>query len=193
MKNSILVVSLLTASFATQAHFYIDYQGVEKVEKTAAELRRERGTPLGMEFLTNTYKGVVFTVGKPIEHNVDGFMDDISVREGLSYIMPAGWLAYVKASDAQHLPDISWTSESESWLQTLAQVGSNFGLKFVVDYDQQLVEVNRDASFVKPDFNVPTIMSDSNGRNVYIYTEKPTEKNGYLMVDGELVPVTVTD
>ena len=69
-------------------------------------------------------------------------------------------------------------------------MGKNYGLNFVVDWEQKLVQIQVDEDFTQPNIEQPTIITDSDGdREVYIYT-KPAAKNGFLLKNGKIIPVT---
>ena len=71
-------------------------------------------------------------------------------------------------------------------------MGLDYGMTFVVDWEQSLVQIEVDENFTKPNTSTPIIVSDSDGdKEVYLYT-KPSRMSGYIIENGTLQPVVVS-
>ena len=178
-----------------QANLFIDYQGVTPKEKTVKELREAQGVPDGYSFYTNKYKGVIHEVGSGKPEKITQFGTDSDMKLALSMIVPDGWVVYAEEQFTK-IPKVSWDSENEPWLTTLSKIGSNYGVRFIVDWDQQVVQISQDLEFVAPDFNQPVILDvPESDKKLFVYTNDSTSesKGGFILVDGKLVPIKVKD
>ena len=182
MKRQLIYAALLL-SFNAHAQLFIDYQGVKpKLEETS------KHTPDGFRLLTGQYFGLIEQVGNGTPETISTFGEDFELDEALLMVMPEDWFAYLDES-ASELPTISWDALGDDWLSVLDRIGKEHGLHFVVDWDQQLIQISKTKGFEKPDYNDPLIVTDpSTGREVFIYT-KQNEIQGHLLIDGEYVPI----
>jgi len=189
-----LIFSLAcSASTLAHANFYIDYQGLDKEQKSKMELpSKEVGPPLGYKLLSDSNFGLIHEIGKgKATKGSSASVEPTLLRDALQLIMPKGWQAYVDQQFVD-LPKVTWEAVNEPWTDIIVRIGVNFGLQYVVDWDQQLIQITNDPDFTKPDFNEPTVMNDpETGKSVFIYSTDSKPTSGYLLIDGEMVKVTV--
>lgn len=185
---------VLFASFRCQAEFYIDYQGLDKKEVTAAQKRKINETPDGYRLLTDEFRGVVHEIGSGKQTKNTSFGADEALKNALAMIVPSNWVVYADEHFTD-IPDVTWEATDELWLVVLSRIGSNHGIRYVVDWDQEVIQVSKDEDFVQPDFNAPTVLEHpTTGKRIFIYTEDklPTQPSkGFIVVDGELIKVEV--
>ncbi|MFU1599906.1 MULTISPECIES: hypothetical protein [Alteromonas] len=191
MKKFLGLASIIATGFVhftAGAGFYIDMQGV-KPKKQAQSLGME-----GYNLLTGKYYGLVHEIGSGIPMTIKSFGEDSTLADALFFILPNEWFAYVDER-VEELPRVTWDAsvgEGQPWVEVLAQMGKEFGLRFTLDWDQKLLQVHTIPNFTKPDFNDPIVITDSkNERQLFIYKKEPN-LSGYLVKDGEYIPVKVT-
>lgn len=176
---------LLCASTTTHAHFFIDYQQVkEKEQKSSLHV------PEGFQLLTGKYHGLIQEIGEGQPHTVSSFGEAVEVADALGFLLPQDWFAYVD-EQIEQLPQVSWDAKERPWTEVIADMGKQYGLRFIVDWDQQLLQISP-GRYVNNDTNqvdAPRLMrDDKTGREVFIYTQQ-TQPKGYIIIDGEYVPV----
>jgi hypothetical protein len=183
--KKITLFTLLATTFTANANFYIDMQTVESTSKTPQAVA-------GYHLLTGEYFGKIYQIGTPRPVpivNSEG--DDMRIADAFYMVLPNGWYAYVD-EQVNALPLISWASNGGDFLDVLAKVGLDYGMTFVVDWEQSLVQIEVDENFTKPNTSTPIIVSDSDGdKEVYLYT-KPSRMSGYIIENGTLQPVVVS-
>lgn len=190
-KLSLLAAVFTTSSFASG--LYIDYQGLDTKKKTALELRKERGTPDGYVKYSDQYKGVIHEIGNGIAEKVTTFGVEQGFKDAVSIIVPKGWITYVD-EQYQDIPLVTWEADQQPWVNVLANIGANHGIKYIVDWEQQVVQFTKDSSFVKPDYNQPAMLEDPNSKKkVFIYHREGITKaqKGFILLNGKMVPVKV--
>lgn len=180
----VLSTYLTTPSFAG---YYIDMQGVSRGAS------QESRSIDGYNMLSGKYYGIVHEIGQGVPIPTQSFGESATMADAMFFILPEGWYAYVDER-IEELPRVTWNADvpgGVEWLQVLADVGKDYGLRYTVDWDQNLVQVDLAPNFVKPDFNDPVVVSDSNNeRQLFIYKQQPS-LSGYLLKDGEYIPVRV--
>lgn len=189
MKKIILVatVSLLLMSNAN-AGFLIDYQGLKAKPISNSTI----GTPDGFSLLNGQFFGLIEQVGEGFPSITNSFGDEMSLSDAIGMIMPGKWFAYIDSSFTE-TPEVSWDANGDNWLSVLAKVGKDNGLRYIVDWDQKLIQISQSKGFVKPDYNDPIVMHDkSSGREVFIYTDKK-DSPGFLLINGEYLPVSIVE
>ncbi|MBE0420510.1 hypothetical protein EI165_10295 [Pseudoalteromonas nigrifaciens] len=192
MKILFLFLGLAFISSSAKATFYIDYQDLEKKEAEKTE-RKQLISPDGYRLLTDDHSGLIYEIGKRIDVKpISSFADDISFKEGIGAILPKGWSAYLdehlNASD-----EISFSADKEHWLTVLARIGNNYGYKFIVDWQQKIVQITSDENYIKPNPNDPLPLEGSDGQMYYIYKSKQSINNGVILVDGKVIPLKITN
>ena len=188
-------IGLLFCTLQVNAGFLVDYQGVEKVKLTPKQLREKNGAPDGYKLFSDKWRGVVHQVGEGKPSKTTSFGTDEALKYALSLLVPENWIVYADEHFVD-FPKVSWEAEDEGWLYVLSRIGANNGIRYVVDWDQEIILIEKDEGFKKPDFNQPVIMQDpESGKRIFIYTEEnsPKSDKGYILIDGDLVPVKITD
>ncbi|MDI4652572.1 MULTISPECIES: hypothetical protein [Pseudoalteromonas] len=183
---------LIASPFYASATFYIDYQGLEK-PKVAPVEKRQLISPDGYRLLTNEFSGLVFQIGEPVKtETISSFGEDVSFKNGVATLIPRHWSAYIDEQlNANNT--ISFSAENEDWLKVLARIGNNYGYKFIVDWQQKMVQITKDEFYVKPDPNEPVMVEGDNGQNYFIYKSKQSLSKGVMIVDGKVVTLNITD
>lgn len=177
--------------FNAEATFYIDYQGLEKPEGQQ-KAQKQLISPDGYRLLTNELGGLIYEIGSREKTPViSSFAEDIEFKNGVGAIIPKGWSAYIDEKLTAN-NNISFSAENEDWLNVLARIGSNFGYKFVVDWQQKMIQITKDEYYIKPDPNEPLVVEGDNGQMYYIYKSKQSINQGLMIVDGEVVKLKIT-
>lgn len=185
----ILTALAFACSMSVQANFLIDYQGLDK-QKSAQQVLG-KGVPDGFTLLTDKYRAVVREKGHGSPAANTSFGDELDLRDAFPLIVPIEWSVYVDETE-HNLPNVSWDALEENWLYVLARIGLEHGLKFVVDWEQSLIQVTTDKNFERVDFAKPIVMEDPNtGRVIYIYKDKNKTNSGQLIRQGKVVAVKV--
>ncbi len=192
-KKHIYISLLCLAPFVTQANLFIDYQGEKASKKTAKQLRDASGVPDGYHLYTDRYRGIIHEVGTGKPNKINTFGNEMDMKVALTMIVPDEWVVYAEEQFTK-IPLVSWDAKDEPWLATLAKMGGNFGIKYIVDWDQKVVQISQDLDFVVPDFNQPVILDvPKTDKQLFIYTNesKRENKGGFILIDGKLVPIKV--
>lgn len=183
--STLLVVFGWAASSPVYAHFFIDYQEVAKKTEQKSHV-----APEGFDLLTGKYHGLIQEVGAGQPNRVSSFGEDVEVADALSLILPEDWFAYVDQRIEQ-LPQVSWDANDRPWTHVIADLGKKYGLRFLVDWDQKLLQIASGRPVSNEHIDAPRLMRDERtGREVFIYTQEHQPK-GYIILDGEYVPVVI--
>jgi hypothetical protein len=170
------------------ANFYVDYQGMNNTP-SQEELRRLKGAPDGYRVLTDKTYGVVHQVGKGEVSTTSSFGADMTLKDAITMLMPAKWIAYID-ENIEGPGKVDWQASNEPWIDVLGKVGANYGYRFVVDWDQKLLQITTDEDYLAPDYNDPITLKDpESGRTIFVYSAKPVNEGGVILVDGKVVPV----
>lgn len=170
--------------------YYVDFQGVSN--KTTVQSKHQVA-PDGFVFFTDKFKGAVIEIGKGSRNKISTFGVDDKLENAIGFIVPKDWITYID-SEFSEIPRVSWDFEQLDWVNALATLGNENGLRFIVDHDQRVLQIEKEEGFIKPDFNQPLVMESSSGEQIFIYKqEKEVNSGGYILVDGELVKVKVSD
>ena len=184
---------LALTSLTANANFYVDYQGTDSKTVNAEELRRLKGAPDGYRILADKTYGVVHQVGKGSSVNIEIFGAELALKDAISMMMPDKWIAYID-ENLEKPVSVDFQAKNEPWIGVLARVGINYGYRFVVDWDQKLLQISPDEDFVAPDYNDPIALKDPHsGRTIFVYSAKPIAKGGVILVDGKAIPVKLED
>lgn len=189
---AVIAAGVLTAVLpcSASANFFIDYQGVEEVESLEIdELRRLRGAPSGYRILSDKTHGIVHQVGEGTIEKANSFGAGMELKDAISILMPEKWIAYIDENvDAPEKVD--WYAEEDPWIDVLVKIGSNYGYRFVVDWDQQLLQISPDEEYTAPDYNSPIALTDpESNRTIFVYSAKPDLKGGAILINGEIIPI----
>lgn len=187
----IILLSLVTLSTA-HASFHIDFQGQER-PPTKAITKKDVGSPEGFRLLTDDLAGVVVEVGhrRKVTKN-SNFADDIEFKLAVGGLIPKGWSAYVDEHISEE-KSITYSADGEPWLNVLARVGVKFGYKFLVDWDNNVIQISDDAYFKPEGPKEHIVVEDSKGQTFYIYKTKQDLNKGYMIHDGQVLPIKVSD
>lgn len=167
------------------AHFFIDYQDV-----TEPKLSATRANLDGFTLLTGKYHGLVQEIGTGIPNAISSFGEEVEIAEALAFILPEDWFAYVD-EQIELLPQVSWDATEQPWLTVVADIGKAYGLRFLIDWDQKLLQIEPSHRQVIAKADQPTLVQDdATGRQVFIYTQETVPK-GYIILNGEYVPVVM--
>ena len=194
-KSFISIIGMASISIMTlgplsaHANFYIDYQGTDKKTTSAEDMRRLKGAPDGYRILADKTYGVVHQVGKGDPAAIEIFGADLAPKDAISMMMPDKWIAYID-ENLESPGKVDFQAKKEPWIGVLARMGINYGYRFVVDWDQKLLQISPDEDFVAPDYNDPIALKDpGSGRTIFVYSAKPISKGGVILVDGKAIPV----
>jgi hypothetical protein len=185
----VFICSFILGDLAN-ASFYIDYQGLER-GKVEHIKQSQLITPDGYRLLTDGLKGLVFEIGpRKKQDKTSAFADDTILKDSIGALLPKGWSAFL---DERLSGDVSITfsAENEFWLETLARIGGEYGFKFVVDWEQELVQISRDEYYIEPNPNEPVVVESENGQTYFIYKSKQSLDKGMVIINGEMVPLKV--
>lgn len=187
-----IIAFAIFSTFSVNATFYIDYQGLDK-PNVEVKTQKELISPDGYRLLTNDLGGIVFEIGvREGTPPISSFAEDTTFKNGIGTITPVGWSVYIDEQLSVN-KSISFNAQNEDWLNVLARIGSNFGYKFVVDWQQQMLQISKDEHYTQPDPNVPVVVKGDNGQMYYIYKSKKSINQGVMIVDGEVIPLKITD
>jgi hypothetical protein len=191
MRSTILLLSVMAIGSA-QASFHIDYQGLERPEQTKIT-KADVGSPEGFRLLTDDLNGVVMEVGERRKViNNSNFADDMELKFAIGGLLPKGWSAYVD----EHLTEeknITFSADKEPWLNVLARVGVKFGYRFLVDWDNNVVQLSDDAYFKPKGATEHVVVEDESGQTFYIYKTKQQLNKGYMIHNGEVIPIKLSN
>ncbi|MFT6910452.1 MAG: hypothetical protein ACJAS1_007181 [Oleiphilaceae bacterium] len=191
MHLKVLFLSLMTIGTA-HASFHIDYQGIERPEQKKIT-KNDVGSPEGYRLLTDDLNGVVIEVGtrRKISKN-SNFAENIELKFAMGGLLPKGWSAYVD----EHLSEeknITFSADKEPWLNVLARVGVKFGYRFLIDWDNNVVQISDDAYFKPQGASEHIVVEDESGQTFYIYKTKQKLNKGYMIHDGEVIPIKLSN
>ncbi len=186
------VIGLLAVTtFATNANFYIDYQGVDKPALTVQQRRAAQGAPNGYKLLTDKTYGAIHQIGSGLAVNITSFGDDFDLKMAMHTLVPTGWIVYVDEQSPMN-KRVSWSAQNEQWTITLGRLGSAYGFRFIVDWDQQLIQMVKDENYQHPDENDPIVMSNpETGQKVFVYPTKQNINGGVLIIDGKVIKTVI--
>lgn len=189
MKFKALIFCIFFSSTAN-ATFLVDYQGLEP--ESLKKQNVNRGVPDGYKIFTDKYKGVIYEIGQGIAGNVVTFGWDDQIKNAMSQIIPSDWVVYADEG-FNSKSKVTWEADDVPWIDVLAILGNEYGVKYVVDWDQKVIQIENDIDFVETSLNEPTVMTDpGTGQSIFIYTQENKPSNqGYILINGELVPVVV--
>lgn len=191
IKPLVVAVAIGLSCGAAQASFYVDYQGTQADNLTAEELRRLKGAPEGYRLLTDKNFGLITEIGEGKPVKITSFGADISFKDAISMIMPEGWIAYID-ENVRDMRNVDWQVNNESWLKALASIGGDYGYYFLVDWQQKLIQILPDSDYIPQEYNAPVEMLDEeSGRKIFIYSSKPVDKGGVVIINGKAVPVKI--
>tara|TARA_R110002072_G_scaffold303138_2_gene495472 strand:+ start:9989 stop:10594 length:606 start_codon:yes stop_codon:yes gene_type:complete len=186
--TGVLVMGL---SLSASANFFVDYQGLEHKKITSEELRRLNGAPDGYRILTDKTYGLVHQIGKGTAFTSNSFGTDMTIKDAVSMIMPEKWIAYID-ENVEKPSLVDWQANNNDWTDVLGKIGANYGYRFVVDWDQKLLQVTLDQNYTAPDYNDPIALKDpDSGRTLFVYSAKPISQGGVILVNGKTIPVKV--
>ena len=177
------------------AKFFVDYQGLEieaqeRQEKAdAAEKKQER-----YRILTDK-SPVLEEIGTPAPTPTNSFGVDMPLRDAIALLIPDKWIAYID-KQIRNPGEVDFQAENEAWTRALATIGVNYGYRFVVNWDDKTIQIERDPSFISPDYSGPKAFTDADsGRVIYVYTDEQVgEKDANeIVVEGKKVPVRIKD
>lgn len=192
-KVSLLVIAACAAiSNTANARFLIDYQGLDKEEPiTSSRLREINGTPDGYNVLVDkTQGGVVNHIGEPQPIKTYSFGTDFSLGDMAFMVMPDKWIAYVD-QNVEMPGSVTWQSHDEYWTDALERIGVNYGYRYIVDWDQKLIQITSDKDFMPPEYDNPiSVVDPESGRKFFIYSDDSTG-GGVIIVDGKVIPIQV--
>lgn len=155
---------LLTCS--AQAAFYIDYQGLDYKKPPKAES-----------------VGVLHQLGDGKATTVNSFGKDMSLKDTISMIVPTGWITYIDA-DVSLSKNINWQAQGETWTQVLERLGLDQGYRFIIDWEQKLLQVASAKSFLVPDYTAPVTVT-LNKKSIFVYSNKPISSKAVFLSDGK--------
>lgn len=191
-----LVTVFMCQVSLVSANFYIDYQGTnENKALDYQEMRNMKGAPDGYRVLTDKSYGMVHQIGKPSGEydKVNGFGTALTLKDTVSMIMPEKWIAYVD-ENLTTANEIAYQAKNEGWVNVLAQIGQNYGYRFIVDWEQKLIQVSPDRDYLEPDYNAPiTLKDEESGRSIFIYSAQPVSTGGTILVNGKAMPFKIID
>lgn len=187
-------VPLICCSLSASANFYVDYQGLDLNNMSVQDLRAIRGKPEGYRVLADKTYGVVHQIGKGEVVMTDSFGTDMPLKDAISMLMPSKWIAYIDEG-VKTPSNVDWYAKNEPWVDVMAQVGINYGYRFIVDWDQKLLQITPDENFTAPNYDDPITLKDpESGRLIFVYSAKPVNNgDGVLIVEGESIPVKIND
>jgi hypothetical protein len=190
MRLITLALSLFVVGTAS-ASFHIDYQGLERPQQTKIT-KSDIGSPEGYRLLTDDLSGVVIEVGerRKITNN-SNFADDIELKFAMGGLLPKGWAAYVDEHISEE-KNITFAADEEPWLNVLARVGVKFGYRFLIDWDNNIVQISDDAYFKPQGESEHVVVEDETGQTFYIYKAKQELNKGYMIHDGQVLPIKLT-
>lgn len=165
MVSGAFVIALTPAA---EANFFVDYHGVQR-KKVSAEILR----------------GHVHEIGNGSASKTSSFGADMPLKDAVSMLMPDKWIAYIDANvDSPAL--VAWQAKNQPWTVVLGEMGTNFGYRFIVDWDQKLLQISSDQGFKSPEYNDPIALTEpGSGKTVFIYSATPIRENGVFVVNGE--------
>ncbi len=187
---ALLSAAMLTTTTA-HALFYIDNEGLEKDAVARTHQVQQRNTPDGFSVLSDKTVSVLHEIGKGTAQSDNSFGSDLPLADAITMIMPDKWIAYVDERVKQS-ESVDWSSENKPWTENLRSIGLNYGYKFLVDWNQRLIQISQDTNFNRVIDNTPLELEDTvNGRKVYVYSSNPLDGGGVLIVGGQSMPIKI--
>lgn len=194
---------LLSLSSISHAKFFVDYQGLDgqreeaKKQQLAEEAAEKARASFKSDYIVLADKSlaVLEQIGVPRPTNTSVFGADMTLKDAMILIMPEDWIAYIH-KDLKDISNVDFTGNEKAWTKVLANIGINYGYRFLVDWDKEQIQVLTDPTFERPDYNAPVAYKDGEtGRVIYVYSENPemNSDKSSLMIDGEAVPVKFED
>ncbi len=176
---------------ATNANFYIDYQGVDKPTLTLQQRRAAQGTPNGYKLLTDKTYGAIHQIGSGVAASITSFGHDFELKMAMHTLIPTGWIVYIDDQSPINKM-VSWSAKNEQWIITLGRLGSDYGFRFIIDWDQQLIQMVKDENYQEPNENDPIIMSNpETGQKIFVYPTKQNINGGVLIVNGKIIKTVI--
>lgn len=177
-------------SMSASAVLVIDYQGLDK-EKARHALARQKVAPEGYKVLSDKSRGVVQELGRGRSTEISSFGDDLPLSDGLSMIMPEGWVAFV--DEDLSLPEaISWDARGVSWTKALGDLGTNSGLRFIVDWDQNVVQVFGEKGYKQPELtDAVEVVDPKTGKTFLIFPDGDGRTAGKLVHKDKSYPIKI--
>jgi hypothetical protein len=189
-------IFLLASSTVVNAEFYIDVKPkpvnaiVEqpKIEKPMQTASDSNSVPEGFEMFSGNF-GVVKIIGEGDIERIDSFANNGTLKYAMDMILPPNWIAYIKQGTASR-SNISYKARNAAWVDVLKTIGVNYGYRFIVDHKSKSVQIMDSNSYVKQDESESIEYLDPDSqRKIYVYTQTPERKKGFLMIDGKPVEV----
>lgn len=179
-------------SMSASAVLVIDYQGLDK-EKARHALARQKVAPEGYIVLSDKSRSVVQELGFGRATELSSFGDDIPLSDGLAMIMPDGWVAFV--DEDLSLPDsISWDARGVSWTRALGDLGTNSGLRFIVDWDQKVIQVFGEKGYKQPKLtDAVEVVDPKTGKTFLIFADGDGKAAGNLVHKDKSYPIKIVE
>lgn len=189
-----LAITLVPAFLSYPAHaaFVVDYQGLDK-EKARHAIARTKVAPEGFKVLTDKSMSIVHEFGQGKATAVTSFGDMLPLSDGMSMILPSGWVAFVD-EDLSIPQSISWDASDTPWTSALRDIGVNSGLRFLVDWDQRVVQVYGQRSFSEPSLGDAVEVTDPKTGKLYlIYPSNKKISSGTLIHKDKSYPIKIVE
>lgn len=191
MIKTLCLLTILWLVSPANAEFYVDHQGLKRDPNKVLAEKHDVVSPNGYRLLTDGLKGLIYEVGqRSAVINTSTFGSDVEFKYAIGAIIPEGWSAYVDENILK-LKNISFSATDEPWLNVLARVGARFGYKYVVNWDHLIVQISLDEYYMEPDQNAPITVAGPEGELYYIYKTKQSVDKGYIIIDGEMLPLKI--
>ncbi|MFK5894683.1 MAG: hypothetical protein QM504_15800 [Pseudomonadota bacterium] len=182
-----LLFAALVALCATNANavFLVDYQGLDKNGE------KRRVTPAGFNVIADrTYK-VVRQIGTGNPEFRQGFGLQLSLADSLLSIIPDNWVSYIDMKIKFNKP-VDWDGDLP-WTEVLTRLGNNYGLAFIVDWNQKMIQVVPGIDFNgKEKLEAVKVINPETGRTLYVHTSDALSDSGILIMDGNSYKVTMS-
>ncbi|MFK5948879.1 MAG: hypothetical protein QM500_08955, partial [Methylococcales bacterium] len=181
MKYKIFLFALLVMlSGNANAIFYINYQDIEG----EGEGEKNKTPPHGFDLLADRTFKTVKHVGKGTPEVRYGFGFQLSLKEMMMSTMPKDWMAYID-TEISFNKKVDWDGDLP-WTDILLRLGNNYGLAFIVDWEQNMVQVIPGMDVTKiDDLSSQKIRNPDTGEIIYIHTSKRLSDSGTLIVGGK--------
>ena len=205
-KTRLSIIATVLATFAggVNAKFFVDYQGLDierervKQERIESAAEDEKNTSFKSDYVVLADKSlnVLEQIGKPRPTSTSVFGADTSLKDAMILIMPDNWISYIH-KDLKNISNVDFAGNNQNWTKVLANIGVNYGFRFIVDWNKEQIQVLKDPTFTTPDFTAPiAYKDDESGRVIYVYSENPNSPNNSttsIVVNGEAIPVKLTE
>ncbi len=179
-------------NMSASAVLVIDYQGLDK-EKARHALSRQKVSPEGYQAISDKAWGGVQELGQGRAAIISSFGAEQPLSDGLSLIIPEGWIAYVDEDSS--LPSaISWDAKGIPWTKALGDIGTNNGLRFIIDWDQNVVQVFGERGYKKPDVtDAVEVVDPKTGKTFLIYPGRDGKPAGNIVHKDKTYPIKIRD